>query len=353
MSGMPKKRHPLSALSNTTRQLLKRSASAIGSQQILPKAVRKRLNRLGRPTSTSPPDNRRQKTTPELRAYIKSLQDKQTDKKILRDFRELAHYGYVFDVDFYKSQIESNETDSLESLGDVIHHYCTSGFYQGLDPSDLFDTNNYFSKYPDIKESGLNPMVHFFKFGIHENRYSMDDIHFMRKMADIKKPEATAVNEVKRDLETKKIGVFLHIFYPELAETIAGYLRNIPSKIDIFVSTKTASIKVLKEIFERVENAQKVEVRDFVNIGRDVAPFIIGFGEHIPKYDLILKLHSKKSPHSNALSGWFLHCLDNLIGSEAITATNLKALQSSQTGIVYPVENYAQPWDQTRFMLGP
>ena len=97
----------------------------------------------------------------------------------------------------------------------------------------------------------------------------------------------------------------------------------------------------LKEIFERVENAQKVEVRDFVNIGRDVAPFIIGFGEDIPKYDLILKLHSKKSPHSNALSGWFLHCLDNLIGSEAITATNLKALQSSQTGIVYPVENYA------------
>ena len=341
MSGMPKKRHPLSALSNTTRQLLKRSASAIGSQQILPKAVRKRLNRLGRPTSTSPPDNRRQKTTPELRAYIKSLQDKQTDKKILRDFRELAHYGYVFDVDFYKSQIESNETDSLKSLGDVIHHYCTSGYYQGLDPSNLFDTNNYFSKYPDIKESGLNPMVHFFKFGIHENRYSMDDIHFMRKMADIKKPEATAVNEVKRDLETKKIGVFLHIFYPELAETIAGYLRNIPSKIDIFVSTKTASIKALKEIFERVENAQKVEVRDFVNIGRDVAPFIIGFGEHIPKYDLILKLHSKKSPHSNALSGWFLHCLDNLIGSEAITATNLKALQSSQTGIVYPVENYA------------
>ena len=102
-----------------------------------------------------------------------------------------------------------------------------------------------------------------------------------------------------------------------------------------------APIKALKEIFERVENAQKVEVRDFVNIGRDVAPFIIGFGEHIPKYDLILKLHSKKSPNSNALSGWFLHCLDNLIGSEAITATNLKALQSSQTGIVYPVENYA------------
>ena len=338
---MPKQRHPLSTLSNTTRQALKRSASAIGKQKILPKALRRQLNRLGQTRRSSPPNNRRKKITPELQDYLNGLQNRETSKKIVRDFRELAHYAYVFDIEHYKSQLDPEEAGELLSLGDVILHYCRSGHKQGIDPSDLFDTENYLSKYPDIKESGLNPMVHCFKFGMNEHRYSMDNIHFMRKMADIRRPEPNLINKVKDDLKTKNVGVFLHIFYPELSETIAAYLNNIPCDIDIFISTKEDSVEALKSIFTRVKNAKRLDIRSFGNIGRDVAPFIVGFKDQILNYDIILKLHSKKSPHSNALSGWFLHCLDNLIGSETVTATNLAALRSPETGIVYPIENYA------------
>lgn len=281
------------------------------------------------------------KTSPELKAYLAELQKSGSRKKVIRDFRELAHYAYVFDPDHYKSQLNEEDAGNLNSIGDIIHHYCDSGFSLGIDPSHLFETNNYFSKYPDIKESGLNPMVHFFKFGIHENRYSMDDIHFMRKMADIKKPTPHDTLKAKETLAGKKVGVFLHIFYPELAETIASYLKNIPSQIDIFISTREESTAELETIFKELSNSNVVQVKHFSNVGRDVAPFIIGFKEQISQYDLILKLHSKKSPHSNALSGWFLHCLDNLIGSEAITATNLAALSDHNTAIIYPVENYA------------
>ena len=330
MSGMPKKRHPLGLLSGAVQGIRDSTAR-----------IRRRLAGVRAKTNTTTANNRRKKTSPELQDYLAELQAKGSRKKVIRDFRELAHYAYVFSPEHYKSQLNEEDAKSLKSIGDIIHHYCDCGFSLGIDPSHLFDTDNYFSKYPDIKESGLNPMVHFFKFGIHENRYSMDDIHFMRKMADIKKPNPSALDEIKEKLQKKKIGIFLHIFYPELAETIATYLKNIPCNIDIFVSTKEESVKTLRGIFERINNAQKVEVRHFENVGRDVAPFIVGFGTEIPNYDLILKLHSKKSPHSDALSGWFLHCLDNLIGSEAITATNLKALLSSEIGIVYPIENYA------------
>ena len=338
---MPKRRHPLSTLSNTTRQALKRSASAMGKQKILPKALRRQLNRLGQTRRPSPPNNRRKKITPELQDYLKELQNRETSKKIILDFRELAHYAYVFDIEHYKAQLEPEEAGKITSIGDAILHYCRSGHREGIDPSDLFDTENYLSKYPDVKESGLNPMVHCFKFGMNEHRYSMDNIHFMRKMADIKRPDPSTLDCIQDELKDKKVGVFLHIFYPELAETIATYLKNIPSSIDIFISTKEDSVEPLKSIFARVDNANKIEVRTFRNIGRDVAPFVVGFKDQILNYDLILKLHSKKSPHSNALSGWFLHCLDNLIGSEVVTATNLKALQSPETGIVYPIENYA------------
>ena len=338
---MPKQRHPLSALSKTTRQLLRRSASVMGRHKILPKSLRKQLIQLGQTKRQTPANNRRKKTTPELQEYIKNLQNKEISKRIIRDFRELAHYAYVFDIEHYKSQLKTEEADQIQSIGDVILHYCTSGSRQGIDPSNLFDTDNYFSKYPDVKESGLNPMVHCFKFGMNESRYSMDNIHFMRKTADIKKPEAGDLDTTKEDLKSKKVGVFLHIFYPELGKIIAAYLKNIPCSIDVFISTRKDSVEVLKSTFAQVDNARTIEVRHFSNIGRDVAPFIVGFRDQILNYDYILKLHSKKSPHSNALSGWFLHCLDNLIGSEAITATNLKALQSPRTGIVYPIENYA------------
>ena len=226
-----------------------------------------------------------------MQEYIKNLQNKEISKRIIRDFRELAHYAYVFDIEHYKSQLKTEEADQIQSIGDVILHYCTSGSRQGIDPSNLFDTDNYFSKYPDVKESGLNPMVHCFKFGMNESRYSMDNIHFMRKMADIKKPEAGDLDATKEDLKSKKVGVFLHIFYPELGKTIAAYLKNIPCSIDVFISTRKDSVEALQSTFAQVDNARTIEVRHFSNIGRDVAPFIVGFRDQILNYDYLSLIH--------------------------------------------------------------
>ena len=337
---MPKRRHALSALSNTTRHLFRRSASALSQRELLTKMLRERLNQLRQRRPARPQNNRRKKITPELQEFIKNLKTKKIDKAIIKDFRELSHYAYVFDIEHYKSQLEREERETLHNLGDIILHYCTSGSQRGIDPSHLFDTTNYLTKNPKIAERGINPMVHFFNRGIHRNRLSMDDIHFMRKMADIKRPDPSATKQAKEELKQKKIGVFLHIFYPELAKTIANYLGNIPCEIDVYISTTKEAVQSLQDIFGKIKNCRKVDVRCFQNTGRDVAPFLIGFGEQILQYEIILKLHSKKSPHSSALNGWFLHCLDNLIGNESISATNIKALQNSQTAIVYPVENY-------------
>ena len=322
------------------RQLLRSTARRLSQQRIIPRFIRQRLQRTSNQDSQIP-DNRRQKTTPELQAYIQGIDENQVKKPERRAIRELAHYAYAFDIDFYKSQLPREESEKINNLGNCLEHYCTTGWQLGIDPSPLFETNNYFSKYPDIKESGINPMVHFFKFGIREGRYSMDDIHFMRKTANIKKASSIGEDKLDSSVKKKKIGVFLHIFYPELAPTIADYLGKIPTNIDIYISTNQDSIDKLKEVFSGLDNSKKVQVKSFPNIGRDVAPFIVGFGEEITQYDLILKLHSKKSPHSNALSGWFEHCLDNLIGSIDVFYTNMRELNKDDVAIIYPVENYA------------
>ena len=322
------------------RELLNSTALRLSKQRIIPSFIRKRLKRTSN-QGTKIADNRRQKITPELQAYIQDIDVNKVRKTERRAIRELAHYAYVFEIDYYKNQLPIEESERISSIGNCLEHYCTKGWQLGIDPSPLFDTNNYFSKYPDIKESGLNPMVHFFKFGIQEGRYSMDDIHFMRKTADIKKISPLHSPQLVETIEQKKIGVFLHIFYPELATTIADYLRKIPAKIDIHISTTEDAIDGLTKTFRSLDNSECVQVKSFANIGRDVAPFIVGFREEIPKYDLILKLHSKKSPHSNALSGWFEHCLDNLIGSIDVFYTNMHELVTDDVAIIFPVENYA------------
>ena len=322
------------------RELLSSTARRLSRQRIIPSFIRQRLKRTSSQAAQIA-NNRRQKITPELQAYIQDIDVNKVRKPERRAIRELAHYAYIFDIDFYKNQLQKEAAEEINNIGDCLQHYCTKGWQLGIDPSPLFDTNNYFSKYPDIKESGLNPMIHFFKFGIQEGRYSMDDIHYMRKTADIKKVSSLDPPKLAQTIEQKKIGVFLHIFYPELAKTIAEYLKKIPVEFDIYVSTTQDAVDALTKTFNDLDNSKHVKVKSFQNIGRDVAPFIVGFREEILNYDFILKLHSKKSPHSNALSGWFEHCLDNLIGSADVFYTNILELNDNDTAIIYPVENYA------------
>ena len=135
------------------RKLLSSTARRLSNHRIIPGFIRKQLKR----TSNQGPkiiNNRRQKITPELQAYIQAIDAHEVRKKERSAIRELAHYAYIFDINFYKNQLSKEDSEKIKNIGDCLQHYCTEGWEIGIDPSPLFYTNNYFSKYPDIKESG-------------------------------------------------------------------------------------------------------------------------------------------------------------------------------------------------------
>ena len=323
------------------KKFAQRKADSLSKKAYIPGFLSRKLRRLSG-KSIQRYSNRRQKIHPELLNRLEKLKFQLKDKKHFKETKELAHYAYVFDEHFYKDQLPESEAKDIQGTAEILHHYCAEGWRRGLDPSPLFETISYLSKYPHVQKNKCNPLIHFFNIGIHQNMVSMDDLHFMRKTADIKRiEEINKLNQTKILLQKKRLGVFIHIFYPELAETIANYLKNIPAIFDLFISTRENANEQIKDAFTDLENARQISVRNFENKGRDVAPFFIGFGEQLNQYDLVLKLHSKKSPHSNALSGWFFHCLDNLIGSETTTLTNLYELLKDDVGMVYPAINFA------------
>ncbi|MGB1776092.1 MAG: rhamnan synthesis F family protein [Synechococcus sp.] len=337
---------PLIKLGQATRRTARTTLRSLQPDRLVPRRWRRQLRRLGlagRTPGDHQPNNRKKPLNQELKAFLASLDTNKLKPSELKDTKYLCHYAYVFDPEYYRKQLPPNEAKTLQSPGDFVLHYCTSGWKNGLDPSELFETNSYLSKYPDVKKEGYNPMRHFFQFGIHENRCSMDDIQFMRKMADIKKVTPLHTSEEQRwlEIQSKRFAVILHIHYPELSQTIADYLKRIPFQYDVYISTRAQSVDTIRRCFAPLSNINNLEVEHFPNQGRDVGPFLAGFGDKLRHYDYLLKLHSKKSPHSNALSGWFLHCLDNLIGSAEVIRTNLLSLSEPDHGLVYPVENYA------------
>jgi glycosyltransferase involved in cell wall biosynthesis len=55
-------------------------------------------------------------------------------------------------------------------VSDPVDHYLRKGWLRGNNPSADFSTNFYLDLYPEVREKGLNPLVHYEKWGRNENR---------------------------------------------------------------------------------------------------------------------------------------------------------------------------------------
>ncbi|MCI0501190.1 MAG: glycosyltransferase, partial [Epsilonproteobacteria bacterium] len=60
---------------------------------------------------------------------------------------------------------------------------------EGRNPSSVFDTNFYLESYPDVRDAGINPLVHFIRHGSKEGRstHSQNSIVIVHKISKIKK----------------------------------------------------------------------------------------------------------------------------------------------------------------------
>ena len=68
-----------------------------------------------------------------------------------------------FEEDWYKHTYDIQDMNSID-------HYWKIGFARGYDPGPDFSTDEYYECNPDVKEYGLNPLVHYEQFGRKEKR---------------------------------------------------------------------------------------------------------------------------------------------------------------------------------------
>lgn len=130
-----------------------------------------------------------------------------------------------------------------------------------------------------------------------------------------------------------RVGVVMHVFYPELVDEIVSYLENIPVEFDLLV-TNSSGREISADRFRcRSGKLNNVAVLKADNHGRDIFPLVqlvnAGF---LDPYELLIKVHTKKSAwragHA-ALAGdgesWKRELLGGLLGSKERVTEILQA----------------------------
>lgn len=93
-------------------------------------------------------------------------------KKLRRRFasptatREYRFVAQGFDRAFYLSRYPDVRADGI----DPVLHYIRYGCRENRDPTPLFSTGGYLARNPDVAQSGVNPFFHYMEFGRYENR---------------------------------------------------------------------------------------------------------------------------------------------------------------------------------------
>ena len=239
--------------------------------------------------------------------------------------------GY-FDADYY---LRVNADVKASGIAPEFHFY-HFGWKEGRNPGPLFETFYYLSTYADVKDMGVNPLIHYIKFGEAEGRlpkpFEYDESQCIAE-ADI--TDADMIEPIEKPI---KIAVVCHLFHKELADEFMMYFRRIPYPCDFYITTSEQSLSYLEEYFGQKMKDVNINIRAVPNLGRDVAPFLSMFSDCLRNYDLVCKVHSKKSSHNKELEGWRTYLLENLLGSRKIIKRIITAFEADERlGIVWPL----------------
>ena len=142
-----------------------------------------------------------------------------------------------------------------------------------------------------------------------------------------------------------RIAAAVHIFYTDMVDELLDRVSWLPHPVDLFVTTPhhDGAEAIRARIAERSDEtiaASEVRVVSS-NRGRDQSAFYVALRDVIASdaYDLIIKIHSKKSVQDGATIGQFFkrQQIDNLLHSPGYAANLVHMFQREpHLGVVFP-----------------
>jgi rhamnosyltransferase len=134
--------------------------------------------------------------------------------------------------------------------------------------------------------------------------------------------------------ENVRAAIVVHVFYPEIWEEILAVRAALPPRSPIIVTAPPAQAAFVAKL---TAGDPLVEIVETPNRGRDIAPFlhVLQTGR-LDRFDAVLKIHTKKSPHLRQGDLRRRMFFTALAGSRGIVASVLNQFADSSVGIVGP-----------------
>ena len=145
--------------------------------------------------------------------------------------------------------------------------------------------------------------------------------------------------ESNLNLDVDDIAVHLHLYYEEISDEIIEYLNHIPFKFHFYITTdEKKKLTFLKDKFLNLKNLKSSKFLLTPNKGRDIAPMVVSLGKELAEHDIVLHIHTKKSPHNIKLRGWRRYLLRSLLGNPFRIKSILNEFEKDKNlGILFPV----------------
>jgi len=259
-------------------------------------------------------------------------------KTLNKDFlHERKHYikqklknTPLFDPEYYMAK----HPDIANASVDPYFHYILYGAFEGRKPSKEFDSKFYLDSNFDVKSQGLNPLIHYLDFGKAEGRL----------------PTATSQYNLFKEniqiLPNLKVAVLIHGFYEDLILELLNQTKTLPTKYDIFISVISKEGENIVKAWQKKNPNLKIHLKKVENRGRDIAPAFISFAKELKNYDLVCKIHTKKSLYTGAeQTTWRKQLIHNLLGSKKIAENIIYLFQEDpKLGMVYPFSKLLPYW---------
>jgi glycosyltransferase involved in cell wall biosynthesis len=226
-----------------------------------------------------------------------------------------VHRGLFCDAFYRRTNPDLSPDTNLRS------HFISFGWREGRDPSQYFSVNTYLEIYRDVAASGTNPLEHYVCYGSDRSRFPSRIFERERSVHGeaidlglVEPPDDFALNKLK-------IAILLHIHYPDVLHDILPHLVSSAADYDLLITATSDFVASdIHAVTAEYPLRGRIRVRVVQNRGRDIGAFVNEFTDVYQDYDLICKLHGKKSPHLDHFGrSWRRYLIAHTIGNDDIS----------------------------------
>jgi len=132
-----------------------------------------------------------------------------------------------------------------------------------------------------------------------------------------------------------RVAIVIHAFYMDAFDEILDLVQSLPAQHKLFVTTVPVHEALVRSRLDAAKRDYSLGV--FENRGRDILPFLRMFpAVRSENFDVVIKIHTKKSPHLKDGDSWRRLLVTALLQPQALQQLTSAFQADPSLGIVCP-----------------